>query len=76
MMERWRDLKQYEHRAHCYERGAERVAALHGAHERAHRDREQSRQQSAQPERGPPCDCEPAIGFQQNAEELPLGTRF
>ena len=76
MMERRGYLKQHEHRADRDQRRAERIAALHGADQRAHRDREQGRQHSTQSERSPPRDCERAIGFQQNAEELPLGTRF
>ncbi len=76
MMERRRYLKQNEHCADGDKRRGERIAALHGTDQRAHRDREQSGQQSAQTERSPPGNRERAIGFQQNAEELPLRTRF
>jgi len=40
MVERWRYLKEHEHRADGDKRRSKRIAASHGTHERAHRDSE------------------------------------
>ena len=65
-------LEQDEHGADEGERAGERVAVLHRADEHTHCDGEHGRQRAAQYENGPPDESEKAIGFRQNAEELPL----
>ena len=55
------------------ERREERLASLHGADERPHRDGERRRQHAAQGEHGPPGAGERGIGLRQDREQLPRG---
>ena len=54
LMNRAEHLKQHEDRAGERERAGERIAALDGADEHAHRDRERRRQDASQQEADPP----------------------
>ena len=74
LMNRTQDLKEDEDGAGKRERGRERMAALHGADEHAHRDRERRGQDAAQQENRPPCRGQRRIGLRQDGEELPLLT--
>jgi hypothetical protein len=75
VMDRREHLEQHEHDAHEAEGPGQRLAALDGAHQRAHRHREARRQQPAQREEGPPGDREGAVGPGEDAGELPLAPR-
>jgi len=79
LMNRAEHLKQHEDRAGKRKRAGERIAALHGADEHAHRNRERRRQGPSQQEGYPPSGGEAKIRLWQNAEELPflaLGQRL
>jgi hypothetical protein len=72
LMNRAEDLKQHEDRAGKRERTDERITALHGANEHAHRDRERRRQDAPQQEGHPPGGGEPDGRLRQDGEELPF----
>ena len=72
LMNRAEHLKQHEDRAGKRERTGERIAALHGADEHAHRDRERRRQNPSQQEGRPPSGGEARVRLRQDAEELPF----
>ena len=71
-MNRAEHLKQHEDRAGKRERTGERIAALHGADEHAHRDRERRRQDPSQQEGRPPSGGEARVRLRQDGEELPF----
>ncbi len=72
LMNRAEHLKQHEDRAGKRERTGERIAALHGADEHAHRDRERRRQDPSQQQGRPPGGGEARVRLRQDAEELPF----
>ena len=72
LMNRAEHLKQHEDRAGKRERTGERIAALHGADEHAHRDRERRRQDPSQQEDRPPSGGEARVRLREDAEELPF----
>ena len=72
LVDRCEHLQQDEHSADKGERAGQAIAALHGAHEHAHRDGEDGRQHTAQQEQGPPDNGKPGVCLRQYREEFPL----
>ena len=65
-------LKQDEDGAGNGERTGQGTAALHCAHQHAHRDGEGRRKQAAQQQYGPPGGGKAGVRLRQNSEKNPL----
>ena len=71
-MDRRQDLQQDEDGPTSVERHGERLTALDGGDEHAHRDREQRREEAVQHNDGPPGESKRAVRRRQSREERPL----
>jgi hypothetical protein len=71
-LDRRQHLQQHEGDSDKAERAGQRLAALHGIDEAAHRHGKERRQQPVQPHHHPPGQRQAAVGPEQRREEQPL----